>query len=190
MKLFRKLFLICVLIFLTHFSYAQKEKVFSVGLSSDLGFGKDLNNFSSTIKLNYYLFSNFRIVPSFSLYPPKENSKMNAFAFNFNYLFPNAASNIFLTDRRGIVFYPVAGFYIANIAKGRRACASCSANASGGAAPNYSYYFGFDFGAGLDYDLPTSTPGWRDVTANFEIQYKIIENYGRPQLSLGLIYNF
>ncbi|MDR1525515.1 MAG: hypothetical protein LBS79_09740 [Tannerella sp.] len=187
MELFRKVFLIYVLMFLSYFCYAQKRKVFSAGISTDCGFGKELNNFSSTAKLRYYLFDNFRIAPSFSFYFPKEDSRMNAFAFNFHYLFPGLAADIFLSDRKGIVFYPVAGFYIANAAKGKRVCSTCSTNA---VASNYSYYFGFDFGAGLDYDLPTSAPVWQDMTANFEIQYQAVENYRRPQLSLGLIYNF
>ncbi|MDR2679320.1 MAG: hypothetical protein LBC47_00765 [Tannerella sp.] len=66
---------------------------------------------------------------------------------------------------------------------------TCSTN-SAASGSNYSYYFGFNYGVGLDYDLSESTPVLQNMTANFEIRYQTIENYRRPQLLLGIIYDF
>jgi hypothetical protein len=170
-RLFELFLLFGILFFASTFSNAQDKRVFSAGLSYDYGFGKDFNNFAATFKLNYYPFDNFRVAPSFSYYLNKNDMKMNAFSFNFNYLL----SGLLPDMAPRVVFYPIAGFCIANVA------------ASGS---NYLYHFGFDFGVGIDYDLPTLLPVLKDMTVNFEVQYQAIENFSRPQSFLGIIYNF
>ena len=191
MKLFfERGLILLVFIFVSFFSIAQKEKKISVGVSTDYGFGKDYNNYASTVKLNYHLFEEFRISPSFSYYFNMNNTKMNIFSFNFHYLFPNLISQIFPgMENQGLCFYPLAGFCVANISKPRKGCSDCSSY-SGTSDANYMYHFGFDFGAGIDYDLPTLLPVLRDMSANFEIQYQAAEKYVRPQLLFGIMYNF
>jgi hypothetical protein len=187
---FKKILLVLAFVCLPLFCFAQKEKKISVGVSTDYGFGKDINNYASTIKLNYYLFKEFRISPSFSHYLNKEHMKMNIFSFNFHYMLPNLVSHIFpVMENNGLCFYPVVGFCIADVDQPRKRCATCSeySNTSGA---NYVYNFGFDFGAGIDYELPTLLPVLRNMTASFEIQYQAIENYGRPQLLFGIMYDF
>jgi hypothetical protein len=189
MRLFiGKICLTCLLVFPAHFCYPQKEKIFSAGISADYGFGEEVNNFAATVKLHYYPFQKFRMVPSFSYYSNKNDARMNIFSFNFNYLFPDLISDFFpTTQNNNVIFYPVAGFCIANVAKS--ACPTCSKKKSNSAS-NYFYNFGFNFGAGIDYDLQALLSAFRDVTANFEIQYQILENYVRPQISLGIVYDF
>jgi hypothetical protein len=182
-RLFELFLMVGVLFSVSAFSDAQDKRVFSAGLSHDYGLGKDFNNFATTFKLNYYLFDNFRVAPSFSYYLNKNDMKMRAFSFNFNYLLPDLLSDI--VPR--VVFYPIAGFCIANIAAKKTVCEECAKGSSGS---NYLYYFGFDFGAGIDYDLPTLLPVLKDMTANFEVQYQAVENFSRPQFLLGIIYNF
>jgi hypothetical protein len=186
MESFRKACLIYALIFLPYFCHAQRKDVFSAGIGIGCGFGEDINNFSSTMKLHYYLFDNIRIAPSFFFYFPRSGVKMNAFAFDFNCLLPDFAPNIFDIDQKGIVFYSVAGFYIVDMAKNNRACSMCATDVSASG----TFYFGFDFGIGVDYELPTSKSVWRDISVNFEIQYQVIERFMRPQLAAGLIYDF
>lgn len=189
MKLFiKKICLTFLFIFSAYFCSSQKEKVLSAGISSGYGFGEELNNFATTLKLNYYLFQDIRIAPSFSFYLNKNNTTMNVFSFNFNYLFPYLISDFFpVMQSKSMTFYPIAGFCIASI-KSRRACSTCSEGFS--YTSNYSYRFGFDFGVGIDYDLPILLPVFEDMAANFEIQLQMLENYVRPQLMVGLIYNF
>jgi hypothetical protein len=186
-QLFKLFLLVSILLYVPVSSKAQDKRIFSAGLSNDYGFGKDFNNFATTFKLNYYLFDNFRVAPSFSYYLDKNDMKMRAFSFNFNYLIPGFLSNAFPTADQRVVFYPIAGFCIANIAARRTVCEECT---RGSSSSNYLYYFGFDFGAGIDYDLPTLLPVLKDMTANFEVQYQIVENFSRPQFLLGIIYNF
>ena len=191
MKLFfKKGLILLVFIFASFFSAAQMEKKFSIGISTDYGFGKDFNNCASTLKLHYHLFEEFRISPSFSYYYNKENVKMNVFSFNFHYLFPDLIPQIFpVLKNQGLCFYPVVGFCVANISNPRKSCSDCSSiSATSGA--NYMYHFGFDFGAGIDYDLPTLLPFLRDMSASFEVQYQAAEKYARPLLLFGIMYNF
>jgi hypothetical protein len=188
MNLFiRKICLASFLIFLSCFCYSQKEKVLSVGIGSNYGLGKNINNFAATIMINYYPVQDIRLVPSFSFYFNKNDMNMNVFSFNFNYLFPDLISNFFpVMQNKNITFYPLAGFCIANITSGKT-CSTCS---RGSSSLNYFYKFGFDFGVGIEYDLPVLFPIFEDMTANFEMQYQILENYARPQLLFGLVYNF
>jgi hypothetical protein len=191
MKLyFEKILMISVFFSVSFFCFAQNEKTVSVGMSTDYGFGKRFNNYASAVRLNYFLFEEFRISPSFSCYFSKDDVRMNVFSFNFQYLFPHLISRIFpAMSNYDLCFYPVAGFCIAGIDRPKRVCADCSATAISSGS-SYAYNFGFDFGAGIDYDLPTLLPVLRNMTANFEIQYQALENYSRPQLLLGIMYNF
>lgn len=159
-------------------------------MSTDYGFGESFNNYASTIRLNYFLFEEFRISPSFSYYFSKNNMKMNVFSFNFHYVFSSLIPHYFpVMKNQGLYFYPVAGFCIANIDRPKSVCSGCSTNAIPSGA-NYVYNFGFDFGAGVDYDLPTLLPVLRDMNVNFEIQYQALEEFSRPQLLFGIMYNF
>jgi hypothetical protein len=191
MKLYiEKILLTTVFFSVSFFCWAQNERKISVGMSTDYGFGKNFNNYASTLRLSYFLFEEFRISPSFSYYFSKDDMRMNVFSFDFHYLFPDLISHIFpVMDNYNIYFYPVAGFCIANIDKPKRACSDCSTNSSSSGS-NYAYNFGFDFGAGVDYDLPTLLPVLRNMTTNFELQYQAMENYNRPQLLFGIMYNF
>ncbi|HCC51338.1 MAG TPA: hypothetical protein DEQ30_04200 [Porphyromonadaceae bacterium] len=187
---FSKLLLLLVFFSGSFFCLAQKEKKVSVEISTDYGFGKDFNNYASTVRLNYFLIEKFRISPSFSYYFNKDNKKMNIFSFNFHYVFSDLIPKLFpVMEDQGLYFYPVAGFCIANLDYPKRNCSNCSETVTSSGS-NYTYNFGFDFGAGVDYDLPTLLPVLRDMSANFEIQYQALEQYNRPQLSFGIMYNF
>jgi hypothetical protein len=189
MKLFiRKICLIALFIVSTYFCYSQKERVLSAGVSAGYGFGKEINNFATTIKLNYYPFQDIRVAPSFSFYLNKNNTSINIFSFNFNYLFPDLISGFFpVMQNKNMTLYPVVGFCIANIGS-KRGCLTCSESSS--FTSFYSYRFGFDFGVGIDYDLSVLFPIFRDMDANFEMQYQLLESYVRIQLMVGLVYNF
>jgi hypothetical protein len=187
-QLFKLFLLVNILLNFSLSSNAQEKKFFSVGVSNDYGFGGNFNNHATTFKLNYYPVDNFRIAPSYSYYLDKNSMKMRAFSFNFNYLFPDFLSNIFPSlNNQSMVFYPLAGFYIVNASEKKAVCKECSSGGSPGS--DYLYNFGFDFGVGVDYDLPTSLPVLKDVTVNFEMQYQAVERFSRPQILLGIIYN-
>jgi hypothetical protein len=191
MKLFTgKFLLIFIFVLFSFFCFAQNGRKLSLGLGTDYGFGKDFNNYASTVKLNYYLFEKFRISPSFSYFFNKNNMEMSVFSFNFHYLFPDLVPRIFpIMKNQSVCFYPVAGFCIASIDRPKKLCSDCSTSTVASRA-NYVYNFGFDFGMGLDYDLPTLLPILRDMTVSFEFQYQIVDIYSRPQLLFGIMYNF
>ena len=171
-------------------SFSQKEGDISLGLSLDYGFGKDFNNYASGLRVEYNLFERFRIAPQFTYYLNKEDMKMVSFSFNFHYLFPELLSNYFpALKNQGVCFYPVAGFLISNFSHRVNGCSGCSANGQD-ADMKYLYNFGFDFGAGIEYEIPTLLPILRDMVVNFEVQYQLMDNYTRPLVSFGLLYNF
>jgi hypothetical protein len=178
-----KFLLILIFVSLSFFCFAKNGRTLSIGMSNEYGFGKDFNNYASTVKLNYYLLHKFRISPSFSYFFIKDNMRMSIFSFKIHYMFPNLVPRIFSVMKNyGAYFYPVAGFCIANIDQPNRYTAASGAN--------YVYNFGFDFEIGIDYDLLTLLPVLQDMTANFEIQYQAVKTFSRPQLLFGIMYNF
>ena len=168
---------------------AQKAGDMSVCLSTDYGFGKDFNNYASTIHFNYNLFKEIRISPSFSYFLNKENRKMNMFALNFNYMLYDVIENSIPAMRnQEICFYPIMGFCITNVSK-LGYCKNCEDSFSS-INSNYVFNFGFNFGAGVDYEIPTMLPVLRDMSANFELQYHALDKFSRPLVSFGLLYHF
>jgi ribosomal protein L19 len=161
----------------------------SVGISLNYGIERTFNNYASTIHFNYNLFDRMRVAPSFSYYLDRDDMKMRLFTLGFHYLFPDMISNLFPSMRnQGLCFYPVFGFSIVNASDSRRNCVSCSVGS--GYNSSSSNNFGFDLGVGVEYELPTLSPVFRDMAVNFEIEYFAIENYSRPSIGVGLLYYF
>ena len=191
MKLILKRSLSVFVLFIFSLScFSQKEKKVSLGVSLDYGFGKDYNNDALTLLLNYNLLEKFRVSPSFSYFLNKDDMKMKTFSFNFHYLFPKFLANTFpAMKNQDMSFYPIVGFLISNFSHVQGECHSCSVNNSTSDV-KYLYNFGFNFGVGVEYDLPTLLPLLRDMGVNFEMYYQTTDNYSRPLISFGLLYNF
>jgi len=169
-------------------STQQEEGKVSLISSLDYGLGKDFNNYATTIHLYYNIFSKIRIAPSFSYFFNKRNMKMRTFTFNCHYLFPDAASNYFkVLKNQGICFYPITGFLVSGIANNKKECYSCDVFEIP-KSEKFSYNFGFNFGAGVDYEIPTMLPLLREMKMNIEIKYQTLDNYRRPLISFGILY--
>ncbi|MDR2915863.1 MAG: porin family protein [Tannerella sp.] len=185
----KKSLLISIFSISSVFCFSQKEKDLSVGLSLNYGFGKDFDNYASTIHFNYNILDRFRVAPSFSYYFDKDDIKMRLFTLGFHYLFPDIISNMFPSMKnQGLCFYPVFGFSIVNTSGPKKNCSSCSAGSRYNSFSSNN--FGFDFGVGVEYELPTLLPVFRDMAVNFEIEYFAVENYSRPSVGFGLLYYF
>ena len=170
--------------------YSQKEGEVALGLSLNYGFGREFNNCASNIRIDYNFFERFRISPSFSYYFNKNNMKMNDFSINFHYLFPDFLSNSFqIFENHDICFYPIAGFFISNFLHANKNCTSCFVDEYDPQI-KYLFNFGFDFGAGVEYKLPTLLPLLRNMYVNFEMKCQMTDNYSRPTLSFGALYKF
>ena len=169
---------------------SQNAGRFSVGSSLDYGAGKKFNNFAGAIQVNYNLVERVRIAPAFSYFLNKENRKMSAIALNVHYIFPKLAENLFpIFKGQEIYFYPLAGFYISNYSGKNKICNACIADNTGN-GPKFRTNFGFDFGAGVEHKMPTILPLLKDMSLNFEIRYQLLDNYRRPLVSFGLLYDF
>ena len=169
---------------------SQESGRFSIGTSLDYGAGKDFNNYATTLHINYNLIERIRISPSFSYFLNKDNMKMSAIALNCHYLFPKLAESIFpVLKNQGICFYPIAGFYISNFRNDKKPCYSCVANENKIGSKLRSN-FGFDFGVGIEQEIPTLLPILKDMSLNFEYKYQALDNYRRPLISFGLLYDF
>jgi len=192
---FMKLFIIKILLSSIFFLFslscvAQDDGKISLGFSLDYGFGEDFNNKASALRFNYNLFENSRISPSFAYYLNKNSKRMISFELNYHYMFSDKLNAKIMPSmiNQGIRFYTISGILISSISEINTKCSSCNTNeyylASG-----YIYNFGFDFGIGVEYEIPTFLPLLRDIDVNFEIKYQIMDNYSRPLLSFGILYN-
>ncbi len=161
----------------------------SVGLSLNYAFGKEFNNYASAIHFSYNILDHIRVAPSFSYYLNKDEMEMKLFTLGFHYLFPDMISNLFPSMKnQGLCLYPIFGFSIVNASGPKSDCYSCSI----GSGYNSSSLnnFGFDFGVGVEYELPTLLPVFREMAVNFEIEYFAVENYSRSSIGFGLLYYF
>ena len=182
-------FIFIVFVFFTSSLVSQNENRVSLGTSLDYGFGKNFNNYAMSSQINYKLFKSIRLAPTFSYFLNKDNKKMSAFALNCHYLFPKFAENIFsVMKNQDVCFYPIAGFYISNFRESRKTCTFCSADPPVRESKLRSN-FGFNFGAGIEYEIPTLLPVLREMNINLEIKYQALDNYSRPLVSFGLLYD-
>ena len=189
---FLKRFVLIVFILLYSAAcFSQKEKKISLGLSLDYGVGENHNNYASALRLNYNIFEKLRMSPSFVYYYTKNHMKMSSVSFNVHYLFypEQFAETLSGFKNQGICFYPIAGFIISNFSDNVAGCSSCSSENSN-LKPRFLFNFGFNFGAGVDYELPTLLPILKDMIVNFAVEYQILDNYRRPVMSCGLFYCF
>jgi hypothetical protein len=162
----------------------------SLAVSMDYGFGEYFNNRAATLRLNYNLSEHFRVAPSFSKFLNKENMRMSSVSFDFHYLFSDDNFNAFpKLKNQGIYYYPVFGFHIISASGIRGRCTSCSIEQIR-YGENSSYNFGFDFGVGVEYELPTLYNVFRNMSVNTELLYLTVENYYRPLVRFGLLYYF
>lgn len=188
---FRKYTLILFFSLFSIFCLSQKTGDIALGLSLDYAGGSNHNNYASTLHFRYNLFDNFRVAPQFSYYLNKDDMKMKTFAFNFHYLFPKMASTLFPSlNNQNIYFYPLAGFFIAGITESNANCSSCSADTNVNYRTKSENNFGFDFGVGAEYRLPSSSFFFKNASVCFEIQYQLLGMYNRPSFLSGLLYNF
>ena len=188
--LFKKIILVFIISLFSFSCFCQSEGDISLGINLDYGFGANFNNHAATLRFNYNFLEKVRVAPSFSYFLNKESMDMKAFSLNFHYLFPNLISKyIPAAKKHSILFYPIAGFFISSSSKLKKECYACTSD-DFDPASNYVYNFGFDFGVGVEYRLPTLLPLLRNMSMNFETQYIIVDSYSRPLVSFGLLYNF
>ena len=189
-NLLKKIHITLMLTLIFQVTYSQKEKDFSVGLGSDLSFGGGYNNFGSSIRISYNILDRIRVVPTYSYYIKKERQKMYSISFDFNYIFPNISTKIFPKLKEEIfIIYPIASFFILNYSNPPIICKSCSIEMNNPGS-SYDSKFGFNFGVGAEYKIPTLLPVWRDMSVNFEMKYQTLDGYSRPLVSFGLITDF
>ena len=187
-KQLKKITVTLMLTIVSQFMYSQKEKDFSIGLGSDLSFGGGYNNFATSIKVTYNILDKIRIVPAYSYYIKKEMQNMYTISFDFNYLPQNISTKIFPKLKEGIlVIYPIAGFFIINYSKKWNVCNTCSIEMNNPGS-SYDSKFGFDFGVGAEYKIPSKVIFLKKSRVFFETKYITIEKFYRPLISCGLFY--
>ena len=188
-RYFTTTILLCFFSLLNFSCHSQKKHNLYSSVSLDYGFGKYFNNRATTISINYIFFDQFGIAPAFSYFIEKDNMKMNAFSLEFIYLFSDVNDFMFpKIKNKGIYYYPIFGFYVVNSSGLKSRCSDCSPKSM----PLNNHLilnFGFDFGVGVEYELPTSQNIFRNMSVKFETVYIAVENNYRPLVRFGLIYN-
>ena len=170
--------------------FSQKEKRISLGTSLDYGAGKNFNNHGTTLYFNYRLLEKVRISPLFTYFINKDEMKMKSFALNFHYLLPELAENLFpVFKNHDVTLYPVAGFLISSIGNNKKDCSTCYVNGPM-IRKRSSNNFGFDFGFGVEYKIPTLLPFLCNMNLKLELKYQTLDSYSRPLASFGLLYDF
>ena len=183
-----KIFMTLMLSIISQVIYSQKEKDFSVGLGSDLSFGGGYNNFGSSIRISYNILDRIRVIPTYSYYIKKERQKMYSISFDFNYIFPNISTKIFPKLKEEIfIIYPIASFFILNYSNPPIICKSCSIEMNNPGS-SYDSKFGFNFGVGAEYKIPSKAKFLKKSSLFFETKYITVENFYRPLISSGLSY--
>ena len=171
-------------------STAQKDSKFALTLSGDYGFGAKINNHASTISLYYTPIEKIRVVPTFTYFFKSMLTNMQAYSINIHYLRPDLLNRFVpFTKTHDINLYPLAGVIVSNRSKKNKICNFCDTDLLMKRGYSYSFNFGFDFGFGIEYKIPTMLPFLKDALLGFEMQYHILDNYERPVLKFGFIYN-
>lgn len=169
---------------------SQNKNDLSMEVASEYGFGKYFNNRAMSMGLNYNLFDRLKIAPAYAFYIEQDNMKMNSLTIDFIYLFTDATNYLFPTlKNKGISYYPIFGICIVNASGVRTYCPSCAANER----PynnDLDSNFGFDFGVGVEYKLPTLQNIYRNMSLTYDMKYIAVENNYRPLLKFGLLYYF
>ena len=181
--------LLLLLAIISQTIYSQKEKEFKVGLGTDLCLGGEYNNLATSIRITYNILDRLRVVPAFAIYLKKEEKNMNTISFDFSYLIPNASKKVFPKSSEEIFFiYPTVGFFILNYSNSEVImCEECSTMQTYN-GKNYDSNFGFNFGAGAEWKLPSSSKFLKKSSLFFEMKYVTVEKYTRLLFSSGLLY--
>ena len=182
------LFFICDLSAQSMFS--QEKRKISLGASLDYGAGKNFNNHGTTVFFNYRLLEKVRISPLFTYFFNKDKMKMKTFNLNFHYLLPKLAANLFpVFKNHDVSLYPITGFLISSTGNIKKDCSTCYVNGPK-IRKKSSNNFGFDFGVGVEYKIPTLLFLLCDMNLKLELKYQTLDNYSRPLVSFGLLYDF
>ena len=188
-SLLMKISLSLLLTIISQTIYSQKEKEFKIGLGSDLCLGSEYNNFATSARITYNILDRFRVVPAYAVYLKKEKKNMNTISFDFNYLIPNVSKKAFPKSSEEIFFiYPTVGFFILNYSNSENIrCDECSTMPSYN-GKNFDSNFGFNFGAGAEWKLPSSSKFLKKSSLFLEMKYVTVEKYTRLLFSSGLLY--
>ena len=183
-----RIIILLIIISFSNHCFSQKEKDFTIGLGNDVRFGRDCNNFATSIRISYNILDKVRIVPAYSHYLKKGSKKMSSFSFDFNYLLTSYSSKIFSRiEKQTFILYPIVGFYIIEYYNPRKVCKACTSVIS--SDTNYQSNFGFNIGTGIEYKLPGNSKFCSNTSLFFEFKYGLVENFSRPFIALGLFYN-
>ena len=87
-----------------------------------------------------------------------------------------------------IHLYPHARIIVSNIYKKSKFCDFCETNILIKKGNSYSLNFGFDFGFGINYKLPTFLSALKNPILRFELKYHILDKYEHQLLKFGFIY--
>jgi len=187
---FRKVLITFIASFFSIYLSSQKEGRLSLGTSLDYGTGRKFNNYATALYFNYNLMERIRISPSYNYFINTDNASLKTFSLNCHYLIPELASNLFpVLKNHDVSIYPIAGFLISSSGSNKNSCFVCYADGST-VDKKFSSSFGFNFGVGVEYKIPTLLPLLRDMNLNFELKYQISDSYSRPLASFGLLYDF
>ncbi len=165
-KLFnlRNMVAIAICLAATTTAGAQEKGDMAVGGNLVLGTGNSYTNIGIGAKFQYNVTQPIRLEGSFTYFLEKDYVSMWDLGVNGHWLFA-VAENKFNV-------YPLAGLGIMGIAVDHGFGSASSSEVC------------FNFGGGIDYSLTEK------LVLNAEAKYKVVENWNRLVLSVGLAYRF
>ncbi len=146
---------------------AQQKGDMAVGGDLVIGTGDSYTNVGLSAKFQYNVIDPLRLEGSFTYFFKKDYMSMWDMSANAHYLFN-------ITDQ--FILYPLAGIGVLGVKVDL-------GDFWGGGSVSDSY-FAFNIGGGAQYKF---TENW---AANFELKYKIADNWDRFLISAGVTYKF
>jgi len=155
---------------------AQEKGDMAAGADLVYGTGDSFSNYGIGAKFRWSYSDQIRLEPSFTYYMEKDNISMWDLSVNAHYLLP--VNKLFVYPLAGIgVLGTEATVEIPNMSYGGIIVPGSSNNTS-------SSDFAFNLGGGIEYPIN------ENLSANFELKYKIAPDWNRTLLSAGIAYKF
>lgn len=166
----KKLLFVLLLAVVSVGAYAQKG---SVSGHAKLGYQSDYKRFGVGVEGRYEIIDNVRLAPDAIIFFPKNDTWGLDINLNAQYTFKNVLDKL--------TIYPLAGVNISNNKWSASGDTKKVLKALGADTSNSFTNFGFNLGAGADYDITA------DSYLNFEMKYTFADaDYGQFMFGYGI----
>lgn len=146
---------------------AQVQGEMGAGLNFVIGTGDDYTNYGMGIKYQWTFIDNMRLEPSFTYFFKKDMISSWDLTANVHYMFDIMPM---------LQAYPIAGVGMTNYHR--------DYDILGLQKKQDNTKFAFNFGAGMELMFSPT------IGMNLEYNFRVVENWNRSHIALGMVYKF